>query len=99
MSRLLSLAAPILAQPPKDWGSVRGPLAAAILSLRRIGWGMHAALAFVDQAGEHWPLTMFSPKFLESKMKAAWQGVHLHVVSQKLGLEAGANVDLSVARQ
>eukprot|EP00959_Pyramimonas_sp_CCMP1952_P288353 6029839-Pyramimonas_sp.AAC.1 len=32
-------------------------------------------------------------------MKAARQGVHLHVASQKLGLEAGANVDMSVARQ
>ena len=62
----------LMGSTPERWAGVRGPFGAMVLSLKRIGWSLASPLEFTARDGQTYPLTSFSPAFLQLKMKADW---------------------------
>ncbi len=80
-------------------GGVKGPIGAAHLSLKRIGWQFDTPLVLKSAEGALISLTTVSPALLSYHLQVAWK--------QNLGLRAGAvvgapvgaQIDATIARQ
>ena len=56
---------------PTRWGQVRGPLGAAHLTLRRVGWSWPSAFTFTDADGRPHVLTRVSPRMVQRLLEEA----------------------------
>ena len=73
LPRLHQLAGRVLACLPTRWGDVRGPLGAAALSMKRIGWNfVHPFLVRTD-TGVELALTAVSLALLGWHVRTAWK--------------------------
>jgi hypothetical protein len=89
------LAGPILVKAPFTWGEVRGPLGAAVVSLRRIGWAFDTCMTIITDEGIRLPLTSTSPSLVAYHAQVAWKR-HLGMSAAKsLGFE-GEQADPTV---
>ena len=59
--------------PNLSWSSSRGPVSAAELSLRRMGWQWKEAFIFIDDVGEQVTVTEHSPALIRRFLKLSWQ--------------------------
>ena len=58
-------------QACRSWAGVRGPLTAACLSARRLGWEIKGPFVWRDDNGRRLTITNHSPAFLAAEMRAA----------------------------
>ena len=86
------LAGPIMVKAPRTWGEVRGPLGAAVLSLRRIGWVFDNCLTLITDKGVKLPLTSTSPALVAYHAQVAWKRVLARDAARTLGF-SGAQAD------
>ena len=88
LRRAWTAAAPELAS---SWRSARGPLAGAVLSLRRIGWDVVDWCTWTDDRGFLILLTEHSPKFVERALKDGIQRCLERDLAGHLCLEQGVD--------
>ncbi len=89
------LAGPIMVKAPRTWGEVRGPLGAAVLSLRRIGWTFDNSLTLLTDEGVKLPLTSTSPALIAYHAQVAWKRTTARSAARTLGFD-GSQVDATV---
>ena len=58
---------------PGRWGQVRGPLGAAALTLRRLGWAWNSAFVFTSPQGHQCELTAWAPAAIKKLLVRAEQ--------------------------
>ena len=81
LPQLGGLAGHVVQALPRTWGGVRGPLGAAHMSLKRIGWTFETPLVLRSAEGQQIALTTVSPALLAYHLKVAW--------TKALGVRAG----------
>ena len=54
---------------PMKWGQVRGPVGAALLSAKRIGWSWHSPFALRDADGTEIKLTEVAPRMFQQRLQ------------------------------
>jgi hypothetical protein len=81
------LAGPIMLKLPRTWGEVRGPVGAAALSLRRVGWTFDTCLTLVTDEGVHLPLTSTSPAMVAYHLQVSWKRRLGEAAARSLGLD------------
>jgi hypothetical protein len=89
------LMRPLLAAPPKDWANVRGPLGAAVLSAKRVGWQFIGPFELETQRGRLL-LPTTSPKCLRGLAEEAWHRWEAQYAAERLGLGEHALLDYSI---
>ena len=89
------LAGPIMLKLPRTWGEVRGPVGAAALSLRRVGWTFDTCLTLVTDEGVHLPLTSTSPAMVAYHLQVSWKRRLGEAAARSLGLD-GEQLDPTV---
>ncbi len=92
---LRGLMQAVLDRAPKSWREVRGPLGAAILSARRVGWEFVLPFVLRTHAGEV-ILTVTSPKRVKGLASEAWMTRLRTYAAERLGLAPGTDLDLTV---
>ena len=53
----------------RGWAAVAGPLAAAVASMRRIGWRINATTHILDDLGQSWSMVEDSPASIKDAVK------------------------------
>eukprot|EP00973_Karenia_brevis_P002598 354894-Karenia_brevis.AAC.1 len=76
LDRALTTQARRLVGVASPWKFARGPAAATLLMLRRIGWSMPSARTFADEYGTHIDLFEYGPKDVAVLVG---RGVHRYV--------------------
>ena len=69
----------------RGWRDCQGPLAAAVLSLRRMGWQTKGPFVWIDDLGQELRLTELSPKLTQSLLYAGIQRSLERRLAAKLG--------------
>ena len=96
--RLGQMAAPAIKRLPQTWGGVRGPLGAAHLSLRRIGWRFLTPFSLESASGETFLLTSTSPALLSYHLQLDWKRAVGTQAGRSLGLD-NCQVDPTIYRR
>jgi hypothetical protein len=78
---------------------VRGPLGAAYLSLRRIGWAFLTPFQLVTAEGVTINLTDTAPAMVAYRLRLAWDHQRLQGAQRSLHLDASLKVDFEAARK
>ena len=76
---------------PKTWRGCRGPIAAAVLSLQRIGWRALDGFRWVDDRGQELALTGYSPRLLGMMLREGVQRQLERNLAVKAGLAPEGN--------
>ena len=69
LPQLLECFAAFDRRRPSTWKHVRGPMAAAWLSLRRVGWQWPSAFTLINEDGVEVVLTKWTPKALQDMLR------------------------------
>ena len=88
LSQWWGAAAP---QAATTWASSRGPINAAILSAKRLGWSMLSAFEVTDDGGHRFFLADVSPAGFNQLLAAAAQRVHEMHAAKKLAASYGGS--------
>ncbi len=93
-------AGKIIRSLPSTWATVRGPIGAAYLSLRRAGWTFATPFQLLDPAGDILNLTDTSPALLAHRLRLDWNRLHLEGARRSLQLprDDTTDVDFAAAR-
>jgi hypothetical protein len=92
------LAGPVMLHPPRTWGEVRGPMGAAVMSLRRVGWQFRTCLTLESDTGEIFPLPSTSPALLAYHLQVSWKRALGRAAARSIGQD-GAQLDPSAFQQ
>ena len=84
---LLHLWNHIEERPLKGWAQVRGPVGAALMSAKRLGWDISHPWLWVTDAGIQVSLLTTSPRFMAWHIKQSWT----RLVSQRVASKLVAN--------
>ncbi len=87
---------------PRSWAEVRGPLGAAHLALRKLGWAFRTPFQLETHTGDIINLTDTSPKQVNSLLQAAWDDLNLEGAREfmgKVGAPAGSLLDFEAAKR
>ncbi len=96
LPRLGQLAGPVVEALPSTWNHVRGPLGAAHLSLKRIGWKFLTPMKLLSDKGVEFVLPSTSPALLSYHLQVAWKQ-HLGTSAAKVvGAPPGTQVDMAI---
>ena len=83
LPELLSAVDRVVASPPSSWQQVRGPVGAAFLEARRLGWELQPRGRVKLHDGELIDLVRFSPAFLDQHAKVAYQQLQRMKLKEK----------------
>ena len=96
LPQLGALAGPIVQALPRTWGGVRGPLGAAHMSLKRIGWAFATPLVLKSAEGQEFALTMVSPALLAYHLQVAWKRALRVRAGEAMGAQPGDQIDATI---
>ncbi|CAK0853059.1 unnamed protein product, partial [Prorocentrum cordatum] len=86
----------VLDNPPKSWSACRGPMGAALLSLKRIGWKLLNPFEIETSQGLVLQLTATPPALLKYHLGDAWKAQLEFNAAAKMGPPQG-RLDCSAA--
>ena len=92
------LAGPVLLKAPGTWGAVKGPIGAAVMSLRRVGWRFDNSLTLISDTGERFPLPSTSPALLAYHLQVSWKRRLGRDAARSIGME-GEQIDPTAFHQ
>ncbi len=82
------LAGPVMRRAPRTWGEVKGPLGAAVMSLKRIGWHFDNCMTLVPSEGLRLALPSTSPALVAYHLQIAWKCKLGQDAARRLGYTA-----------
>jgi hypothetical protein len=94
--RLGALAGAVVTQLPMTWSSVRGPLGAAHLSLKRVGWSFVTPFVIRSPQGLELALTAHSPALIQYHLTIAWKMQLGRTACKATGISSESQVDASL---
>ncbi len=94
--QLGDLAAGVLQCLPTTWSGVKGPLGAAHLSMKRIGWRFKTPFTVESESGTELALTAISPALLQYHLVTAWKIKLGRTASRAVGIDLESQEDASV---
>ncbi len=92
-------AGKVIRSLPRTWAEVRGPLGAAYLSLRRLGWTFVTPFQISTDDGAVISLTDTSPEMVAYWLRTASNKQHLDGAKRTLHLDPALQIDFEVARK
>ena len=92
-------AAKVITSLPSSWRQVRGPIGAAYLSLKRIGWTFSTPFQITDSTGRTFSLTDTAPALLAHFLRESWNHINLVGASRALHLDPDLQIDFEVPRR
>ena len=92
----------VQARPPKGWAQCRGPIGAAALSAKRLGWDVGHPWKWRTDNGIEFSLLEASPRLIEWHIRQTWSRITCCRVADNLrskGFDTTETIDLTSARQ
>ncbi len=91
-------AGKIVRSLPSTWAAVRGPLGAAYLSIRRVGWTFATPFQLIDAAGITINLKGTSPAMVAHRLRQDWNRLHLEGARRSLRMDDSLYIEFEASR-
>ena len=85
-------------QTPKRWMDIRGPIGAAILSIKRLRGEWHEPFVLTSDLGVQIPFLVVGPKFLGLEMARAYRRNLERAAASRAGLQPDHRLNLQPTR-